>query len=190
MHELIEGRWSARGYDSAATISTDELTEILDAGRWAATWGKVAPVRFVVGMRGDDTFAAITDLLTRGNKSWAPAAAALVLVCTTDNPDDTMAHEYGAVDLGLAVAQMSIQAVALGCNAHPMAGFDAAGARVRFAIPDDKRAMVVLAIGKLAEDISILSPEVLERDSIPRRRRPLEEVAFAGTWGQPFTARA
>lgn len=188
MHELIESRWSARGYDSAATISTDDLTEILDAGRWAATWGKVAPVRFVVGMRGDDTFAAITDLLTRGNKSWAPAAAALVVVCTTDNPDDAKAHEYGAVDLGLAVAQMSIQAVALGFNAHPMAGFDAAGAHERFAVPDDKRALVVLAIGKLAEDTSILSPDVLERDSIPRTRRPLAEVAFAGTWGQPFTA--
>ncbi|HQV19894.1 nitroreductase family protein [uncultured Gordonia sp.] len=190
MHELIESRWSARGYDPTATISADDLTEILEAGRWAATWGKVQPVRFVVGIRGDTTFTAMTELLTRGNKPWAPAASALVMVCTTDDPDDAKAHDYGAVDLGLAVAQMSIQAVALGFNAHPMAGFDAEGARVRFAIPDDKRAMVVLAVGRLADDPSTLSPEVRERDSLPRRRLPLDEISFAGSWGQAFTTGA
>ncbi|NED70369.1 nitroreductase, partial [Streptomyces sp. SID10244] len=56
MHELIEGRWSARGYDPGATISTDDVTSILEAGRWAPTWGRVQPVRFVVGVRGDATF--------------------------------------------------------------------------------------------------------------------------------------
>lgn len=190
MHELIEGRWSARGYDPTATISAADLTEILEAGRWAATWGRVQPVRFVVGVRGDATFTAIAELLTRGNKSWAPAAAALIMVCTTDDPGDIKAHDYGAVDLGLAVAQMSIQAVALGVNAHPMAGFDTEAARARFALPDDRRALVVLALGRLAGDPATLSPEVRERDSIPRERLPLDAIAFAGTWGRPFTGQA
>jgi len=30
--------------------------------------------------------------------------------------------------------------------------------------------------------------EILERDSLPRDRLPLDEVAFAGSWGQPFQA--
>ena len=188
MHELITGRWSARGYDPTATISTADLTEILQAGRWAATWGKVQPVRFIVGVRGDVTFTAMTELLTRGNKPWAPDAAALIMVCTTDNPDDAKAHDYGAVDLGLAVAQMSIQAQALGINTHPMAGFDTAGARARFALPEDSRAMVILAVGRLSDDPSTLSPEVRERDSAPRKRLPLNEIAFAETWGQAFSA--
>ena len=55
VHELISQRWSARGYDAEATVSVDEVTEILDAGRWAPTWGRIQPVRFIAGRRGDET---------------------------------------------------------------------------------------------------------------------------------------
>lgn len=191
MHELIEGRWSARGYDSSATISAPQVTAILDAGRWAPTWGHMQPVRFIVGLReqsrpdGDETFAGIVGCLTRGNAGWAPAAVALILVCTSDMPDDDKAHTYASVDVGLAVAQMLIQAGALGFNAHPMAGFDAAAARRRFAIPDDMRPLVLVGVGRLAAP-ETLAPEIRERDERPRTRLPLDEVAFSGTWGRSF----
>ena len=116
MHEFIESRWSPRGYDDTATISSSEITEILDAGRWAPTWGRIQPVRFIVGLRGDDTFARLTSVLTRGNAGWAPRSSALILVSTTNDPDDAKAHTYGAVDLGLAVGQMLVQARALGLH--------------------------------------------------------------------------
>ena len=106
MHELISGRRSARGYDPSSTISLDDVTTIVDAGRWPPTWGRVQPVRFIAGLRGDPTFDALAGVLTRGNSGWAPRSAALILVCTTDDPDDAKAHTYGAVDCGLAVAQM------------------------------------------------------------------------------------
>ena len=186
VHELIEQRWSARGYDPTAEISVDDLTSVLDAGRWAPTWGRVQPVRFIVGRRGDETFAGISENLTRGNSGWAPASAALVLVCTAAEPDDEKARTYAAVDVGLAVSQMILQAVSIGFNAHPMAGFDADGARRRFAIPDDRRPLVLLGIGATA-DPEHVAPEIRERDERPRTRLPLPEVAFSGTWGQPFT---
>ncbi|RPA57459.1 nitroreductase [Gordonia oryzae] len=187
MHELIEERWSARGYDPEATLSTDEITDILEAGRWAPTWGRIQPVRFVVGLRGDATFGQLTATLTRGNKGWAPSAGALILVCTSDAADDTKLHDYGAVDLGLAVAQMSIQAVSMGINAHPMAGFDASIARAAFDIPADKRPMVILGLGRLADDPALLDPDVADRDRQPRERLPLREIAFSRRWGEPFT---
>ncbi|MFW0793570.1 nitroreductase family protein [Gordonia sp. CPCC 205515] len=186
MHELIANRWSARGYDPSATVSVDDLTEILDAGRWAPTWGRMQPVRFIVGMRGDETFAKLTTTLNRGNQSWAPASAALILLCTTDDPDDAKPHNYGAVDLGLALAQMILQAGALGYNAHPMAGFDPAAARAIFDIPGDKRPLAMLAVGRLADDRSTLPEEIRERDERARTRLPLAEVAFSETWGRPF----
>ncbi|AZG47377.1 nitroreductase family protein [Gordonia insulae] len=185
MHELIEQRWSARGYDPAATIDRADLVSILDAGRWAPTWGRVQPVRFIVGLRGDDTFGALTRTLTRGNAGWAPASAALVLLCTASEPDDEKARTYAAVDTGLATAQMILQAQALGFNGHPMAGFDPDRARELFAVPDDRRPLVLLGVGVLADPAAV-APEIRERDERPRTRLPLDEVAFSGSWGRPF----
>ena len=185
VHEFIESRWSPRGYDDTATVSSSEITEILDAGRWAPTWGRIQPVRFIVGLRGDDTFARLTTVLTRGNAGWAPRSSALILVSTTNDPDDAKAHTYGAVDLGLAVGQMLVQARALGLHGHPMAGFDAVAAVEAFGIPDDKRPLVLLAVGRLAEEAS-LPDDIRERDTRERTRLPLTEVAFAGRWGEPY----
>ncbi|GGF19923.1 nitroreductase family protein [Williamsia phyllosphaerae] len=185
MHELFEKRWSARGLDSSATISDDDLTAVLDAGRWAPTWGATQPVRFVVGVRGDETFTTLTGILSRGNQPWAPAAAALILVCTRNEPEDENAHTYGAVDLGIATAQMIIQAVALGYVAHPMAGFESAAAIERLQIPAGERPLVLLAIGTLA-DPSTVDEKIAEKDARERTRLPLEQVAYASRWGHPF----
>lgn len=187
MHAPISDRWSARGYDPDATISADEAIEILEAGRWAPTWGRVQPVRFLVGLRGERSFDALAQTLTRGNMSWAPAAGMLVLLCTTNAPDDPTAHEYGGVDLGFAAAQMTIQAVSMGLNAHPMAGFDPRVARELFAIPADQRPLVMLSIGRLAADRTQLHDDIRARDEAPRTRLPLAQIAFAGRWGTPFT---
>jgi len=187
LNELIAGRWSARGYDGQAGIDDEDLLTVLEAGRWAATWGRIQPVRFVVGRRGDETFGALFDTLNRGNKSWAGNAAAFVLLCTSNDPDDENLHEYGAVDLGLALGQMSIQAQALGFNPHPMAGFSKAAAREAFGIPEDKRPMVILALGRLAADPSALPEEIVERDAWPRERLPLNEIAYTGRWGLPLS---
>ncbi|MGV9825013.1 MULTISPECIES: nitroreductase family protein [unclassified Gordonia (in: high G+C Gram-positive bacteria)] len=188
MHPLIRQRWSARGFDPESTVTADELTEILDAGRWAPTWGRIQPVRFLVGVRGDDTFDTLVETLNRGNKSWAPAAGALILLSTTDTPDDPAPDTYGAVDLGLALGQMTLQCEALGLNGHPMEGFDKAAARAAFAIPDGHKPMVILAVGRLATDPSTLTEAIRERDSWPRERLPLSEIAFTGRWGQSFDA--
>ena len=185
MHELIRQRWSARGYDPVAAVSADDVVEILEAGRWAPTWGSMQPVRFVVGLRGDETFDALTGVLKRGNTTWAPAAGALILLCTTDDPSDPKPDLYGGVDLGLALAQMILQCGALGLNGHPLAGFDKGAARTAFDIPDDKKPLAMLAVGQLA-DRSTLPDEIRERDERPRERLPLDQIAFGRRWGEPF----
>ncbi|MCX6469367.1 MAG: nitroreductase family protein [Corynebacteriales bacterium] len=184
MHELFEKRWSARGLDASATIPADHLTSILEAGRWAPTWGSTQPVRFVVGVRGDATFTTLTEVLSRGN-AWASAASALILLTTRDDATDANATTYGAVDLGLATAQMILQAVDLGYVGHPMAGFEVPATIERFEIPAGERPLVLLAVGTLA-DPATLEPKIAEKDARERTRRPLGEIAFAERWGHPF----
>ena len=173
-------------FDDAAQLTTEQLTAVLEAARWAATWGHRQPVRFLVGLRGDETFAAISELLKRGN-SYAKAAGALVLVCADEGEDERTAR-YAAVDSGAAIAQLTIEAVSRGLSAHPMAGFNADGAREVFGIPEDVRPIAVVAVGSLG-DYDNAPPEIVERDAQGRGRLSLAEVAFAGSWGVPLTLR-
>lgn len=183
IHPPIAARWSPRAFDPTAALAPDDAVALLEAARWAATWGRRQPVRFVVGMRGDPTFDAIAGLLRRGN-AYARAASALILLCADEGPDDKT-RLYSAVDAGSAMANLGIEAVARGLVSHPMAGFDADGARTAFGIPDEVRPLMVIAVGALA-DYADVPAEIAERDALPRERLPLSEIAFAGTWGNPL----
>lgn len=182
IHPHLAARWSPRAFDPAAAITDEEVIALLEAARWAATWGGRQPVRFVVGRRGDPTFTALAATLKRGN-SYAIAAGALILVCADEGEDDRTAR-YAALDAGAAIANLSVEAVSRRLIAHPMAGFDADAARREFSVPDGVRLHAVVAVGSLG-DYAAADEKIVERDSLPRRRLPLEEIAFAGAWGKP-----
>jgi nitroreductase len=175
IHPPIAARWSPRAFDPGAVVTGEQLLALLEAGRWAATWGHRQPVRFVVGRRDDDTFAAISGLLRRGN-SYAKAAGVLILVCADEGEDDRTAL-YSGVDAGAAMANLAIEAVSRGLIAHPMAGFDLDGAREAFDLPPGVRPLAVVAVGSL-DDYRHTPPEILERDSRPRERIPLEAMVL------------
>ena len=184
IHGPIAARWSPRAFDPVAVLTVEQLTAVLEAARWAATWGHRQPVRFLVGVRGDDTFARLAATLKRGN-SYAHAAGALILLAADEGPDERTAL-YSAVDIGAAIANASIEAAARGLVTHPMAGFDADAARIAFGIPDQVRPLAVLAVGTLG-DYSTADEAIVERDSRARERLPLEQIAFSGSWGVAFT---
>jgi nitroreductase len=183
IHPDLAARWSPRMFDGTAQLTSEQLTAVLEAARWAATWGHRQPVRFLVGLRGDETFTAVSDLLKRGN-SYAKAAAALVLVCADEGEDERTAR-YAAVDAGAAISQLTIEAVSRELIAHPMAGFNADRAREVFGIPEGVRPIAVVAVGSLG-DYDNAPPEIVERDAQGRGRLPLDEVAFAGRSGRPL----
>ncbi len=164
-------------------LSQHDLIGLLEAARWAATWGRRQPVRFVVGVRGDETFTELAGLLKRGNR-YAHAAGALILLCADEGPDENTAL-YSAVDAGAAMANLSIEAVARGLIAHPMAGFNTQGAQDAFGIPAHIRPLMVIAVGTLG-DHAHTAPEDADRDALPRERLPLDEIAFSGQWGLPW----
>lgn len=175
LHPPIADRWSPRAFDPAVEISDEQLIALLEAARWAATWGNRQPVRFVVGRRGDTAFETLSSLLRRGN-SYAKAAGALILLCADEGEDDRTAL-YAAVDAGAAAANLAIEAVARGLIAHPMAGFDVEAAPSVLNLPAGVRPLIMVAVGTLG-DHRQLPPEILERDARPRERLPLEDVVL------------
>lgn len=193
IHPPIAARWSPRAFDPDAVVTSEQLTALLEAARWAATWGHRQPVRFVVGLRGDrragaerpgnpaGAFTTIAGLLRRGN-SYAHTAGALILVCADQGEDDRTAL-YSAVDAGAAIANLSVEAVAQGLIVHPMAGFDVDGARAAFELPEGVRPLAVVAVGSQG-DYAQVTPEIAERDGRPRERLPLDQIVlnWSGAW--------
>ncbi|MCA1656091.1 MAG: nitroreductase family protein [Pseudonocardiaceae bacterium] len=184
IHPLIAARWSPRSLDPTGSVTDDQLRAVLEAARWAPSNGNTQPARFLVGRRGDDTFERVFALLSERNQSWARSAAALILACaaTRNNKGDVPMPEYG---VGLAAANLALQAVAEGLVAHQMGGFNREGAVPVFALPPDVVPLVVIALGTLGSP-ELLDEERRARELAPRRRMPLAELAFTGEWGNPI----
>lgn len=183
IHPLLAARWSPRALDPAGVVTDAQLRAVLEAARWAPSNGNTQPARYLVGRRGDETYARLFALLSRRNQGWAEPAAALVLTCAvTVNEKGTIPMpEYG---VGLAVENLVLQAVAEGLVAHQMGGFNREGAKLVFSLPEDVVPQVVIALGTLG------SPDALDEDRrakelAPRRRLALSEIAFTGEWGNP-----
>lgn len=179
LHPLLAERWSPRGFDVTYELTELELTTVLEAARWAPSAANSQPWRFVVGRRGDATFAAIADLLAPGNQAWAPRASVLLIaIADTGEPDSPMAP-WALYDTGQAVAHLSVQAQDLGLTVHQMGGFDAAGVRAEFSLGLGQTPIAVVALGRLDPDADLPEP-FHERERAPRERRPLTELVLAG----------
>jgi len=184
IHPLLAARWSPRALDPEGTVADEQLRAVLEAARWAPSNGNTQPARFLVGRRGDETYARLFDLLSRRNQGWAHAAAVLIMACAaTVNEKGTMPMpEYG---VGLAAENLVLQAVAEGLVAHQMGGFNKEGAKLVFSLPADVEPQVVIALGTLGSP-DLLDEDRRAREVALRRRRPLGEIAFTEEWENPL----
>ena len=183
-HPLIAARWSARGLDPDAPVSTAQLRALFEAARWAASSGNLQPYRYILGPRGTETFERIFGVLKPRNQRWVRAAAALVLGVAVTADEDGRPIPYARYDLGQATAQLALQAVAEGLVAHQMAGFFPDAARAEFGLPPHHEPTVAVAIGVLGSAEN-LPDDLQAREARPRLRRPLAETVLTGDYRTP-----
>jgi nitroreductase len=182
--DLVARRWSPRALDETATITQDQLRAMLEAARWAASSGNTQPARYLVGVRGDDSFRKILSSLSKGNQRWAHRAGALLIgvMVTRNEKGEIPLPEYG---LGLAGQNLVLEAVNLGLVAHQMGGFDPYTIQREFKLPDDAKPRVAIAVGVQAAPEILGDERSVSREIAPRKRIPLSEFAFTGEWGKP-----
>lgn len=181
IHELIARRWSPRALDGEAELSGDQLRALLEAARWAPSFGNTQPARYLVGLRGDPTYKLILDTLTESNQSWAHRASALLVGCAVTR-NDKGAVPYAEYGTGLATQNLVLQAVAEGLVARQMAGFSRDAVRQAFDLPDEVEPLVAIAVGVRAEPEVLGQARDIDRENAPRVRVPLSEFAFR-SWG-------
>lgn len=185
IHPLLQSRWSPRAF-APTPVQPEQLLSLLEAARWSASGGNVQPWSFVVIPRDDEAaFARLIDSLAEGNRVWAQHAPLLILAVAQQEREPGKSNPYALYDLGQAVANLTIQALALGLQVHQMGGFDQAQARSAFAIPADHAPVTVLAVGVQGDPTALPEP-LYQREVAVRTRKPLEHFVFGGRWNHPL----
>jgi len=183
--EPIAQRWSPYVF-SDKPVSGDDLLSLFEAARWAPSSYNEQPWRYIVAVKADDPklFDDVVACLVEGNQAWAKQVPVLALGIVSrrfqknDKPNKAAEH-----DLGIAAAQLTMEATARGLCVHQMIGIQPEEARKRFDIPDGFDAHTALAIGYHGDPDSA-SEELAKRDQRDRTRRPLTETVFGAKFGE------
>jgi nitroreductase len=175
IHDILANRWSPRSFDPSAVLSPADLGSSFEAARWAPSANNLQPWQFIVGYRGDDIFATITQDLSGFNAGWAPDAGALVVTVTNTLTASGRDNAYARYDLGQAVAHFTIQASADGHFTHQMGGFDIDALTIALDVKEPMEIVSLIAVGKLG-DPNRLPEDRREAETGPRERKPLSEV--------------
>ena len=183
IHELIQHRWSPRAF-SGASVDKVTLTKLFEAARWASSRFNSQPWRFIVATQDDSAeFNKLFNCLMGGNQPWAKDAGALVVVVASlKGKPESAPNPAFMYDVGLAVGQMVIEAMANGLYVHQMAGVHRDQIKAAYDVPKAHAIVCCLAIGEMGDKDALPEPYD-KREVAPRSRRPLSEFVFSGTWG-------
>jgi len=180
IHPILESRWSPRAFDGQATISTEEMTALLEAARWAPSSYNFQPWRFIISRQGDANFKKICATLSGFNQVWAPTASALVAVIVEQKAEGHIYPPIALFDTGLAVSQLTVEAHHRGLIVHQMIGFDKEKMNTTFDISGQRDCIVILAIGRQGPAENLPEGQARDREVLPRERQPLSELIIVG----------
>ncbi len=186
--EILSRRWSGRAIDPDRPVVRETVATLLEAARVAPSSFNEQPWRFLVFEEIDrDALAQARSCLAEGNE-WAKKAPLLLLSVAAERWQKSGSpNRHAQHDVGLASENLALQAIAEGLVVHFMAGFDAKHARELFGVPDGFTPIAMIAVG-YPGSIEQLPAKLQEREHLPRRRKPIEEIAFAGRWNKPYEA--
>ena len=175
LHPILAERWSPRGFDAGHELTTEQMTALLEAARWAPSANNSQPWRFAVALRGSDAFEAILSSLAPGNQSWAQAASGLLVVAAETVNSDGAPSRWASYDTGQAVAHLTVQAEHDGLAVHQMGGFDRDRLKTLLELPAHVSPLVVVAVGRRDETSQLPEP-FASREGAARERRPLGDL--------------
>ena len=184
IHELLRGRWSPRAF-SDRPVKPDRLRSLLEAARWAPSSSNAQPWSFIVGTKDNEAeHGRLVSCLMEGNIPWAQRAPVLMVsVARMSFEDEGKPNRHAFHDVGQAVANLTMQATALGLFVHQMAGFYPDKVIELYGIPKEFEPVAAIALGYPGDPES-LSERLKQREVAPRERKPMAEFVFAGRWGK------
>ena len=182
--KALAERWSPYGFADKPVAEAD-LLSLFEAARWAASSYNEQPWNYIVAFKDNSQeFGRLLSCLVEPNQAWARTAPVLVLgVVSLRFAKNNKDNRAAVHDLGLASANLSIEATSRGLSVHQMIGILPDNARAVYQIPEHFEAWTAMAIGYKA-DPALMPDELKERDLTPRQRKPLKDFVFANQWGK------
>ena len=173
--DVVDARKSVRDYQDRA-VEEEKLTKILEAARWAPSWGNMQCCRYIV-VKDKKTIEDLASMFI----GWIKQAPVIVVACA--NPKDSGSRngmDYYLVDVGIALQQLVLAAANLGLGTCWIGGFDEAKIKKTLQIPENVKVVALTPLGYPAE-ASMRSK--LVRSSVGAdKRKPLDELVHQEKW--------
>lgn len=182
IHELIDKRWSPRAFSEQA-IAPEKIEKLFEAASFAASCFNEQPWRFIYATKDyPERYDQLLSCLVEFNQMWVKTAPMIILTLVSKKfAQNRKENHHARHDLGLAIGNMSVQAISMNLYVHQMAGFSAEKAREMFEIPDDFDVVSMIAVGYLGDSMQ-LPENIREMESNKRERRSLDKILFDGDW--------
>jgi nitroreductase len=184
IEELLKRRWSPRAF-ADRPVEPEKLLSLWEAARWAASTANQQPWSFIVATKRDEAeYARLLSCLRENNQQWASRAPVLMVsVAKLAFDANGQPNRHAFHDVGLAVANLIMQATALGLGVHQMAGIYPDRVRELYGVPEEFEPVAGIVLGYPGDPAS-LPDELRQRELAPRTRKPLESFVFQGAWGE------
>jgi nitroreductase len=181
---LLKRRWSPRAF-ADRPVEPEKLLSLWEAARWAASTANQQPWSFIVATKQDEAeYARLLSCLRENNQQWASRAPVLMVsVAKLAFDANGQPNRHAFHDVGLAVANLIMQATALGLGVHQMAGIYPDRVRELYGIPEDFEPVAGIVLGYPGDPVS-LPDELRQRELAPRTRKSLDTFVFQGAWGE------
>jgi nitroreductase len=181
---LMAQRWSPRAF-ADRPVDPAQLLSLLEAARWSASCTNQQPWYFLIATKEHpDEYARLLSCLRENNQVWASQAPVLMVsVAKLTFDANNQPNRYAFHDVGLAVANLCLQATALGLFVHQMAGFYPDKVRELYGVPEGFEPVGGIVLGYPGDPAS-LPEDLRQRELAPRTRKALDTFVFQGEWGQ------
>ena len=179
LREIEERR--ARRALSDRPIDAEVVERVMRAATLAPSCFNNQPWRYVV-VRESGALSRVKEGLSRGNY-WASPSPMIVAAVTQAGLDCTLSdgRDYAFFDLGLATANLMLQATSEGLYAHPIAGFKPEEIRTALGVPPEFTILTLVILGYPGDE-SELSEDHRASEHAGRSRKPAEEVISHDGW--------
>ena len=176
LHPLIRQRWSPRAF-ADRPIAPVQMEELIEAARWAASANNEQPWQYVYAFRGTPGFEQLWECLVPGNQAWADRAAVLLVALQRNSfAKSGQANPWATHDLGLANAQLLLQAQYRDIYGHMLAGFVPDKVRTLLQLSADQGPVCMMALGYLGDAEQLAEP-FRSRELAPRQRLALTTIS-------------